>query len=124
MWCFHRVVLTQSQLEKKSHFILSDRSGFDMINNLSIAVHAFARRMLTSLSADEILLPRYENLSTYFISLSLRVDIVHSHLKYKYFVLFAFTWRLRLGWVYLSASVIFLAGYPSVSIPFARMVKF
>ena len=29
-----------------------------MIDNLSIAVHAFAMRTLTSLSVDEILLPR------------------------------------------------------------------
>ena len=32
-----------------------------MIDNLSVAVHTFSMRMLTSLSVDEILLPRYVN---------------------------------------------------------------
>ena len=35
------------------------RLDFYMIDNPSIAVHAFARRKLTSLSVDEILLPMY-----------------------------------------------------------------
>ena len=37
------------------------KSDFRMIDNLSIAVHAFSVRMLTSLSVDELLLPRYVN---------------------------------------------------------------
>ena len=37
-----------------------------MIDNLSIVVHACARRMLTSFSVDEILLPTYVNFSTNF----------------------------------------------------------
>ena len=45
-------------------FILSDRSDCYMIDSLSIAVHANARCILTSLSVDETLLPRYVNLST------------------------------------------------------------
>ena len=49
---------------KKSHFILSERVNFDMINNLSIAVHNLPKRMLTSISVDEILLPIYLNLFT------------------------------------------------------------
>ena len=57
---------------KKSCFILSERSHFHMIDTLSIAFHAFDRYMLTSLSVDEIFLPRYLNLSTNFISLTLR----------------------------------------------------
>ena len=44
---------------KKSCFILPDRSDFYMINNLSIAIHRFARCVMTSLSVDEILLPMY-----------------------------------------------------------------
>ena len=44
---------------KKSCFILSQRSDFHMINSLSIWVCAFLMQMLTSLSVDEILLPRY-----------------------------------------------------------------
>ena len=41
-----------------------------MIDNLSIAV-----RMLTSLSIDEILLPRYVNWSTNFRVLPLRMEM-------------------------------------------------
>ena len=54
---------------KNYHFILSERSYFHMINNLSITAHTFPMCMLTSLSVDEILLPRYMNWSTYFRSL-------------------------------------------------------
>ena len=53
-------------LWKKSCFISSDRSDFHMIDSLSIAVHSFMRRILTSLLADETLLPRYVNSSTNF----------------------------------------------------------
>ena len=42
---------------KKIRFILSVRSDFHMTNSLSIAVHAFASRMLMSVSIDETLLP-------------------------------------------------------------------
>ena len=59
---------------KKSHFILWDKSDFPMIDNLSIAFHIFDRFMLTSLSVDEMLLPRYVNLSTDFSGLPLRVE--------------------------------------------------
>ena len=51
---------------KKSHFILSDRSDFYMIDNQLIAVHDFAKRILTSLSVDKTQLPRYVNLSINF----------------------------------------------------------
>ena len=50
MWCIHTVVLTQPLLGRN----LSDRSDFHRINSLSIAVHAFTRRILTSLSGDDI----------------------------------------------------------------------
>ena len=36
---------------KKLHFISLDLSDFHIIDNLSIAVHAFARHILTSLSS-------------------------------------------------------------------------
>ena len=52
-----------------------------MIDNLLIAVHAFARCMLTSFSIDEILLLRYMDLSTNLRALPLRVEMVPSHLK-------------------------------------------
>ena len=51
---------------KKLHFILSDNSDFPMIDNLSIAVHTFTSHILMSFSVDEMLLPRYVNLSTNF----------------------------------------------------------
>ena len=38
-----------------------------MIYDLSITVHVFARCMLTSFLVDEILLPRYVNLSSDYI---------------------------------------------------------
>ena len=49
---------------KNSHFILSEGSDFDIIDNLSIAVHAFPMCIVTLLSVDEILLFRYVNWST------------------------------------------------------------
>ena len=56
---------------KKSCLILSGRSDFHAIDNQSIAVYDFARRILTSISVDETLLSRYVNISTYFRGLSL-----------------------------------------------------
>ena len=78
---------------KKSCFSLSDRSENHTIDCLSIAVHAFAWRILTSLSVDEILLLKYVNLSTNFRRPAFRVEIAPSHLKHMYSVLFTFTWR-------------------------------
>ena len=49
---------------KKSSIILSEISDFHMIDYQSISVNAFPKRMLTSLSEDEILLPRNLNLTT------------------------------------------------------------
>ena len=49
---------------KNCHFNLSVRSDFHMTDNLFVADHAFPIRVLTSLSVDEILLPRYVNCST------------------------------------------------------------
>ena len=56
-----------------------------MIDNPLIAVHAFTRCMLTSLSVDEVLLPR--NIST---GLPLRVEMAPFHLKLVNSILFAF----------------------------------
>ena len=42
---------------KKLRFILSVRSDFHVIENLSIAVHAFVSRVSMSFSVDETLLP-------------------------------------------------------------------
>ena len=59
IWCIHTVVIILLQFGKKSCFILLDSPDFHMIDNLSIAVHAFARGMLISISVDEMLLTRY-----------------------------------------------------------------
>ena len=60
---------------KKLFFILSDWSDFCMINNLSIAVHAFARHKLMWFLVEEILLPRYVNLSTNLKEQPFRVEM-------------------------------------------------
>ena len=39
---------------KKMRFILSDRADFHMIERLSLAVHAFASRVLMSFLVDEV----------------------------------------------------------------------
>ena len=51
---------------KKLCFILSVRSDFHMTDILSMAVHAFAKRVLMSVSVNEIMLPRSVNLTTSF----------------------------------------------------------
>ena len=101
---------------KKFRFVSSDRSDFHKIDNLSIAVHAFVRCMLSSLSADEILLPSYVNLSSNFRGLPLRVEMTPARLKRTHSVLLAFSWSLllpapdyavgiRLGLVYLQEAL-------------------
>ena len=54
---------------KNSCFILSERSDFLAIVNISVVVHTLPMSMLTLFSIDEILLPRYMNCSTNFRSL-------------------------------------------------------
>ena len=55
---------------------------FHTINNPSIVVHTFARHVLTSLTVDKILLPRYMKWSTNFEGLPLQMKMVPSCLKY------------------------------------------
>ena len=57
------------------------------------AVQIFARRILTSLSADETLLPSYMNFSTNFRGQSFRLEMAPSRLKHMHSILFAFIWR-------------------------------
>ena len=76
--CIHIVVW------KKSCFTLPVRFNFHMINNLSIAFHTFARRILILFSVDEILLPRYVNWATTFRGLPLRAEMVPFCLKHMY----------------------------------------
>ena len=70
---------------KKSHFILSDRSDLHMIDNQPNAVHAFTRWILTTLSGDETLLPRYVNLSTNSRGPPFKLEMAPSRLKHLYF---------------------------------------
>ena len=60
---------------KKIRFILSDRPDFHVIDSLSIAVQAFGKRILMSLSVEEILLSRY----VMFVSL---VGLVSWYINY------------------------------------------
>ena len=69
---------------QKSRFISLDRQDFHKINNFSISVYAFARCLLTSLSVDEMMLFRYENLSSRSRGLLLWVEIFLSRLKHMY----------------------------------------
>ena len=76
---------------KKFCFYLSDKTGFDMIDRVLIALPAFAMSILISLSVDETLLPRYVNLSTNFRKPPFEVEMSPSWLKHIQSVLFAFT---------------------------------
>ena len=67
---------------KKLHFILSDKSDFHMMDNLSIAVHAFASHTLMSFSVVETLLPRYMKLSTSFREPLFKLKMSPFWLKY------------------------------------------
>ena len=69
---------TTATVKKNSRFILSERSEFYMVNNLSIVVNTVPMYMLTSLSIDEILLPRYMNWSTNFKSLLFNKEMAPS----------------------------------------------
>ena len=51
---------------KNSYFISFERSDFHMVVNLSIEVRTLPMCMLTLVSVDEILLPRYMNWSINF----------------------------------------------------------
>ena len=51
---------------RKLRFLLSDRSDFHMIHNISIAVHAFASSILMLFSVDKTLLLRSVSFSKSF----------------------------------------------------------
>ena len=74
-------------------FILSVRSDFLIVDNLSIAFSAYPMHILISLSVDEILLLRYMNRRTSFRGMSFNVEMTPSWLKYLTFVLSGFTKR-------------------------------
>ena len=77
-WCNHRVVLTRLQLGRIPFFILSEKSDFYVVDNLSIVVYALPMLILTLLSVDEILLPMYMNWSTNFRGLPFNEKIALS----------------------------------------------
>ena len=88
MWCIYIVVLIHLQLRRNS---ISDKSNFHMIENSSIAFYTFDRRMLSSLSFNELLLLLiYVKWSTNLRSLSLKVEVAPFCLKHMNSVLFAF----------------------------------
>ena len=72
----------------KACFVLLERSDFRMIDNLSIAIYNFCMCMLTSLSVDGILLPRYAKLSSNFSVQPFNVVMAPFHLKLTWSVLF------------------------------------
>ena len=57
---------------KKNRVLFYLILDFHMINSLLIAFYAVAKYMLTSLSVDEMLLPKYMNWSTNFRGLPLK----------------------------------------------------
>ena len=101
MWCFLRISgddwFHESQtckfIKKKLRFVLSDKSDFHMISNLSIAITALASCMLMSFSVEETLIQRYVNLSTSFREPPFSVEMSIFRLKHVYSDLSAFAWR-------------------------------
>ena len=93
MLCIYTVELIQLQLGRNS--VLSyQRSDFHMNNSLSIAIHAFARRILMSISVDATLLLRNIICPANFREWPFTVEMSPSRFKNLYSVLTAFTWRL------------------------------
>ena len=62
---------------KNSPFILSERSDFHLLVNLSTAVHAFLLGMFIPFSIDKTMLLRYLNLPAKFSGLPFNVDLRH-----------------------------------------------
>ena len=60
-WCIETVVLTQLQLERSYVLFYQEDQISIMTDNMSIAIYAIPMCMLTLLSVNEILLPRYVN---------------------------------------------------------------
>ena len=76
LWCIHTILLTQIQL-LKIPVLFCRVDQISMIDNLSIGFHVFTRRrMLTSLSVDEMLPLGYVNWSPNFRGLPLGVEIL------------------------------------------------
>ena len=80
-------------LGRSFHFILSVRSNFFIVINLSIAVYAFPMHMFISLSVDKILLLRYVNWCTNLRGLPLNEEMATSCLKHMNTILSEFMER-------------------------------
>ena len=93
MWCIHTVELTQPLHGRNCVWFYRIGSDFHIIDNLSIADHAFIRCILMTFSVDETLLPRYVNLSSNFWELPFRVEMSSFLLKHIHSVLSVFKWR-------------------------------
>ena len=117
MWCIHTVVLTQSQLERNPIlFYRLDQTSTWLITNL-IAICAFVRHIVTSLSVDEILLPSYMNLSIYFKRPKTEWKISRSRLHSIYFPLdlLAINTNQRAGCINIFLFLITAAIFASIS---------
>ena len=84
--CFIWVQVVQPYYSTNTHLVrililFHQWSNFPMVDNLSIVVHALPMHILTSLSVDEILLPRYMNWSTNFRVFQFYEEMIPSWLK-------------------------------------------
>ena len=86
--CNHTRVLTRLQF-----FIFAERSEFHVVVNLSIAIHTLPMCIMTSLSVNEILLPRYMSWSSNLWGSSFNEEMASSCLKPNNSVLSEFTKR-------------------------------
>ena len=75
---------------KNSCFISSDRLDFNVIDNVFIAIYAFPIRIFSSISVNEILLPRYVKWLASFIGLPFHMEISPFCLKHMDSVVFKF----------------------------------
>ena len=89
LFIYYRIWMTGRLIELNYWILLN----VTVIDNLSIAFHAFARYILTSPSVDEMLLSRYVNWFTNFSRLPLRVEMVSFCVKYMCSVLSKFIYR-------------------------------
>ena len=78
---------------KEFPFIFYQTSDFYLVDNQPIVVHPSSMRMLTSLSLDEIILPKYVKILTNFRALSFEDYIVTSRLIHMNLLLSNFTKR-------------------------------
>ena len=71
--CIHTMVLSRQQFGRIPVLFYSKKFNLQIVNKSSMAVHNFSVCMVTSLSVDGTLLPRYMKLSINFRGVSLNV---------------------------------------------------